>query len=406
LIETDEVIERETDTRPEAPGREHSRRAGFVALVVLIAGAVVLGLAIYSGIRARAADETRLKLATAQAAIPTVNVIHARPGAALQELVLPGNTQPFVDAPIYARTSGYVKKWYFDIGARVKQGQLLAEIETPEVDQQLQQARADLETAKSNLELAKLTADRYEPLLKSGVVSQQLADQATSDFSAKRTAVDSAAANVRRLEQLQSFEKVHAPFDGIITARNTDTGALIDAGSAAQAKELFHLASLDKLRVFVGIPETYSRAALPGARATLTLEEFPGETFTGVLARSANSIDPASRTLMVEVDVDNSRGRLLPGSYAFVHLKLPKQIKSVTLPSNALLFRSEGLRVAVVREGKAELVPITIGRDYGAEVEVVSGIGMDDAVILDPADSLVSGTPVQVNERQPESPAQ
>jgi len=264
----------------------------------------------------------------------------------------------------------------------------------------LQQARADLETAKSNFELARLTAERYQPLLKSGVVSQQLADQAASDLTSKKTAVDSAAANVRRLEHLQSFEKVYAPFDGVITARNTDTGSLIDAGSSAQSKELFHLAALDKLRVFVGVPETYSRAALPGARAILTLEEYPGMTFSGVLARSSNSIDPATRTLMVEVDVDNPGRRLLPGSYAFVHLKLPKLIQSVTLPSNTLLFRSEGMRVAVVKEGRAELVAITIGRDYGNEVEVVAGVSPEDSVILDPADSLVGGTPVEVREKE------
>jgi len=396
LIETEEELERDLESLGGEQHRQHSRRAGIVALLVLLAGAAVLGVVIYSGIRARSADEKRLKDATSAAAIPAVNVIHPKPGAATQELVLPGNTQPFIDAPIYARTNGYLKKWYFDIGARVKKGQLLAEIETPEVDQQLQQARADLETAKSNYDIAKLTLERYQPLLKSGVLSQQVVDQAASDATGKKAAVDSAAANVRRLEQTQSFEKVYAPFDGIITVRNTDTGALIDAGSAAQSKELFHLAALDKLRVFVGVPEAYSRAALPGSKATLTLEEFPGQTFHGVLARSANSIDPASRTLMVEVDVDNAGGRLLPGSYAFVHFSLPKQIASVTLPSSVLLFRSEGLRVAVVKDGRAELVPVAIGRDYGNEVEIVSGVGPDDAVILDPADSLVSGTQVQV----------
>jgi RND family efflux transporter MFP subunit len=402
LVDTEEAIERDTSAVEEA-GPGHSRLAGAVVLLVLLAGALALGLVIYSGIKARAADEKKLMLATARAAIPTVKITHPKPGASTQELILPGNTQAYADAPIYARTNGYLKRWYFDIGARVKKGQLLAEIETPEVDQQLQQARADLETAKSNFELARITAERYQPLLKSGVVSQQLADQAGSDFSAKKTAVDSAAANVRRLEQVQSFQKIYAPFDGVVTARNTDTGSLIDAGSAAQGKELFHLAALDKLRVFVGVPETYSRAALPGAKATLVLEEFPGATFTGILARSTNSIDPATRTLMVEVDVDNPGGRLLPGSYAFVHLKLPKQIQSVTLPSNTLLFRSEGMRVAVVREGRAELVAITIGRDYGNEVEVVSGVGPDDAVILDPADSLVSGTQVQIHEAEPTS---
>jgi RND family efflux transporter MFP subunit len=283
-----------------------------------------------------------------------------------------------------------------DIGARVKQGDLLAEIDTPEIDQQLRQSRADLATAQANLDLAQTTADRWQFLLKSGSVSKQETDQAVGDLHAKKAAVDSSGANVRRLEDLQAFEKVFAPFDGVITARSTDIGALIDAGAAPQSRELFHLAAIHTLRVYVAVPEVYSRAARPGATASLTLDEFPGERFTGTLVRNANSIDPTSRTLLIEVDVANPSGRLLPGAYVSVHLKLPQVIRSVTVPSNTLLFRSEGLRVAVVRNGEAQLVPITIGRDFGSNLEVVSGLGQSESVVLNPSDSLISGTPVRV----------
>ncbi len=269
------------------------------------------------------------------------------------------------------------------------------EIETPEVDQQLQQARGDLETAQANYNIAKITAARWEFLVSTGSVSQQETDQAKSDLTAKKAAADASASNVRRLEELQAFERIYAPFDGIITARNTDVGALIDAGASAP-KELFHLASINKLRVFVAIPEVYSRAANTGASATLTLDEFPGEVFKGTLVRNANAIDSASRTLLTEVDVDNPKGRLLPGAYVFVHMKLPESTKSVTVPSNTLLFRKEGLQVGVVRDGKVELVSVKMGRDYGNSVEIVSGLEGSDAVIVSPPDSLISGTQVKI----------
>ncbi len=269
------------------------------------------------------------------------------------------------------------------------------EIETPEVDQQLQQARGDLETAQANYNIAKITAARWEFLVSTGSVSQQETDQAKSDLTAKKAAADASASNVRRLEELQAFERIYAPFDGIITARNTDVGALIDAGASAP-KELFHLASINKLRVFVAIPEVYSRAANTGASATLTLDEFPGEVFKGTLVRNANAIDSASRTLLTEVDVDNPKGRLLPGAYVFVHMKLPESTKSVTVPSNTLLFRKEGLQVGVARDGKVELVSVKMGRDYGNSVEIVSGLEGSDAVIVSPPDSLISGTQVKI----------
>jgi RND family efflux transporter MFP subunit len=374
------------------------RQGHTVALAT--AAAVAFASQIYLGIRTRVEAATRLQQSTEQSAVLAVDVTHPQSGTPTQEVVLPGSTQAFVDSPIYARTSGYLKRWYFDIGARVKQGDLLAEIDTPEIDQQLRQARADLDTAKANQDLAQTTADRWQFLLQSGSVSKQETDQAVSNLRAQKAAVESNSANVHRLEDLQSFEKVYAPFDGVITARSTDIGALINAGAGTPSQELFHMVSIAELRLFVAVPEVYSRAAQNGAKASLTLDEFPGERFTGTLVRNANAIDPASRTLNTEVDVDNPTGRLLPGAYVSVHLKLPEVVRSVTIPANALLFRSEGLRVGVVRNGQAVLVPITIGRDFGSTVEVVSGLDRSESVILNPMDSLISGTPVLVNQEK------
>ena len=383
-----------TEPTPEPTAPAPRRRAR--ALVALAVAALVLGLGIYSGVRARSKAGATLMQATDEAAIITVNVVNPKPGDAVREIRLPGVTQAFIDAPIFARTSGYLKRWYFDIGAQVKQGQLLAEIDSPEVDQQLQQARADLETAQANLRQAKITADRWQGLLDSGSVSKQETDVAVSAQSAMKATADSNAANVRRLEQLQGFEKVYAPFDGVVTARNTDIGALIDAGSAAAARELFHMAAIQRLRVFVAVPEVYSRAAVTGASASLTLDEYPGREFHGTLVRNSSAIDPASRTLLVEVDVDNPKDELLPGAYVFVHLKLPRETPSVTVPANTLLFRAQGLQVGVVRDGQAQLVPVTIGHDYGATVEIVAGVQPTDQVIVAPSDSLTSGTRVRI----------
>jgi len=334
-----------------------------------------------------------------------VNVVSPKPNAAAQEVLLPGTTQAFTDAPIFARTNGYVKAWYFDIGAHVKQGQLLAVIETPEVDQQLQQARANLETAQANLRQAQITADRWQALLESDSVSKQETDVAVSALSAMKATVNSNVANVRQLEQLQGFQKIFAPFDGVITARNVDIGVLINAGSlTTSGRELFHMAAIHKLRVFVAVPEIYSRAARPGASATLTLDEFPGRSFHGTLVRNANAIDLASRTLNVEVDVDNPGGELLPGAYVFVHLTMPTQVQTLTVPANALLFRAEGLQAAVVRDGQAQLVPVKIGRDYGITVEIVTGLQPTDQVIVAPSDSLISGTRVRI-ARAPAAPS-
>ena len=394
----------ESETQFEDTARDESRRAGIglATYVILGAVAVIFVIVISLGFISRKKAEAELTQTTATAAIAKVNVVYPKMDAPTNEIVLPGNTQAFTDAPIFARTNGYVKSWHVDIGTRAKKGQLLAEIETPEVDQQLQQARADLQTAQANLRQAEITADRWEALWKTNSVSKQETDVAVSAFHAMKATVDSNTSNVRRLEELQGFQKIYAPFDGVITARNTDIGALINSGASTPTQELFHLAAINILRVFVAVPQLYAQAVRPGATAFLTLDEFPGKTFSGTIARNSNSIDPASRTLLVEVDVDNRSGTLLPGAYVSVHLKLPQSVSSVTLPANTLLFRSEGLRVGVVRNGRAQLVPVTIGRDYGNSVEVVTGLQPTDPVIINPSDSLIDGTAVRVNP----SPAQ
>ena len=394
-----------SQTEKEQGAPESSGHLSARLLAGLAAAALVLGIVIYSGIHERAHAETTLGNRTERAAVPLVNVVNPTRGGASQEIVLPGNSQAFNDTPIYARTNGYLKRWYVDIGSHVTQGELLAEIETPEIDQQLEQARADLKNAQANARLAEITAARWQNLLKTNSVSKQETDQAISDQSARQATVDSMAANVHRLEQLQSFEKVYAPFAGVITARNTDIGALINAGAGGVPQELFHMAAVNKLRVYVAVPEVDSRAAQTGAKATMTLDEYPGESFEGTIVRNSDSIDLASRTLNVEVDVNNPDGRIKSGAYVFVHMKVPDGAKSASrslvIPANTLLFRSEGLRVGVVRNDRAELVPITIGRDYGSTVEVVNGLKASDQVIVNPSDSLISGAPVHANAANP-----
>jgi RND family efflux transporter MFP subunit len=384
----------EAKTKPTSRPGWGTAASVLVVLLLLVAGGAAL---VYYGINSRTVSADALATQTREDAVLAVSVVHPKLGGADEEVVLPGNTQAFTDSPIYARTNGYLKKWYVDIGTHVKAGQLLAEIDAPELDHQLQQAKADLATTEANLKLAQTTADRWIFLLKTQSVSRQETDEKTGDLNAKKAMVDASQSAVRRLEDLQAYEKVTAPFDGVITARNTDVGALIDAGANSPARELFHLAATSQLRVFVNVPENFDRAAQSGAHATLQLAEFPGRTFTGTLVRNANAIETASRTLLVEVDVDNPTGELLPGAYVSVHLKLPgRESHGLTIPANTILFRAEGLRVAVVREGRAQLVPITIGRDYGNELEVVSGLSLRDQVIANPADSLVSGEPVRL----------
>jgi RND family efflux transporter MFP subunit len=404
--ETSEQHTPNSPTNGFAPGPGRRRGALFFAAIAL----VVVAAVIYFGIHSRATAESLLKQRTEKAAIPIVDVVFPKEGAPTDEIVLPGVTQAFIDAPIYARTNGYLLHWYFDIGAHVKKDQLLAVIDTPEVDQQLEQARADLDTAQANVAIAKITADRWQELVSDGSVSQQETDQDVINLKAMQATQQANAANVRRLEQLQSFEKIYAPFDGVITARGTDIGALIDAGAggssaaagvsagaSSEPRELFHMAATDTLRVYVAVPEVYSPDARSGGSATLTLDEFPSETFRGTIVRNTNSIDLASRTLLVEVDIDNPTGRLLPGAYVFVHLKLPDTTHSVTIPADTLIFRKEGLQVALVRDGKARLVSVKINHDYGNSVEIVSGLQPTDAVIVDPSDSLIDNTPVRVD---------
>jgi RND family efflux transporter MFP subunit len=379
---------------------ENGKAAGRPAhhyWIAIIAVLTVVGL-IVSGILPRIQARASLHRETREMAIASVTVIHPTRAPASSEIVLPANVQAFIDAPIYARTNGYLKKWYVDIGSRVKTGQLLAEIDTPEVNQALGQSRADLATAEANLNLSRITADRYRDLLKTDSVSKQDADNAAGDYAAKQAIVHSAEANVRRLEDLQSFQKIYAPFTGVITARNTDIGALIDSGAVGGTRtELFHIVQPDKLRAYVNVPEAYSQAAKPGLTADLTLAEFPGRRFPGKLVRTASAIDTNTRTLLVEIDVDNPTGTLLSGAYAEVHLKLPGANSSLILPVNTLLFRSEGLRVATVPDGQhAELKPVTLGHDFGSEVEVVSGLNGDEAVIINPPDSLISGQAVRI----------
>ena len=377
------------DEKPPISGR----RAVLLLFLVLAVAVVIAVLGIVPRLRAR----TKLRQQTDALATPDVLVAKAQQGEAAQEVVLPGNLQAYVDSGIYARTDGYLKKWYFDIGAHVKRGQLLAVIESPEVDQQLLQAKADLATAQANASNAKIQATRYQDLLKNNAVSSQDTDTFTTQAASTGTQVESAIANVQRLEQLTGFEKVYAPFDGTVTARNVDIGTLINSGTTM---ELFHLSQEEVLRVYVNVPQVYAPACIPGTGATLTLEEFPGKTFAGKIVRTAKAIDPASRTLLVEVDVKNPTGELYPGAYAQVHFKLNNTRPTLILPVSTLIFQSQGLRVGIVVNNKAKLVPITIGRDDGRVVEVTVGLQPNDEVIQSPPDSLIDGEAVRVVQPQ------
>jgi len=376
-----------------APPARGLTRGTWIGLIVVVA---VLAVVVVLGIASRTRQESLLENENKQSSVADVEVIHPAGSAVSDEIALPGNTQAYMDTPIYSRTSGYLKAWYFDIGAHVRKGQLMAQIETPELDQQLQVAQADLKSAQANLDLAVTTAARYQNLLKTNSVSKQETDVATGDEAAKRAARDASEANVRRLTQLQSFENIYAPFDGIVTARNTDVGALIEAGANSTPKELFHLAAINKIRVFVAVPEAYSASIKDDTEATLTLDEYPGQNFVGEVARNSNQIDQASRTLNVEVDIDNAKGLLLPGAYVFVHFKVPQHVTSLTIPSNTLLFRSQGLQVATVIGEKVHLVPVKIGNDMGATVEIASGLKPSDQVIVDPSDSIAEGQTVHI----------
>jgi RND family efflux transporter MFP subunit len=370
-------------------------------VLALVIALLIVGFVVVRGINSRIKAAAIVRQETMDLSIPTVAAIHPKRGALQDEIILPGNIQAFVNSPIYARTNGYLKKWYSDIGTRVKTGDLLAEIESPEVDQQLSQAKADLGTAQANMKLAELTMNRYQALLKLDAIARQDVDNAAGAYEADKAMVASQAANVKRLEQLVAFEKVYAPFDGVITVRNTDVGALINSGNGGAAQELFHIATTNKLRIFISVPQMYSHAAVPGVFADVTLTEMPGRHFPGKVARNAEAIDTATRTMLTEVDVDNPSGTLKPGAYAEVHLKLPAATPALIVPVTALIFRAEGLQLAVVRDGgKVELVQVTQGRDYGTEVEVTSGIREQDAVLVNPPDSITSGATVRVETAQ------
>lgn len=375
------------ELEPLAPGKV------VIGVIVVLVVAVLLGV---FGVLSRRSAETVLANNTQELAPPAVIAAPPKPGASVDSFLLPGNVTAYTDSPIYARTSGYLTKWYYDIGARVKKDALLAEISTPELDQQLAQAEADLVTAQASAGNAKVQADRYSDLVKSDAVSRQDTETFNTQAATTSSAVKSAQANVQRLKELQSFEKIYAPFDGVVTARNIDTGQLINEGAA---NELFHMQAIQTLRVYTNLPQVYSQSVKRGSKIDLTFAEHPGKTYQGTLVRTSDSIDPASRTLLVEIDIDNRSGELLPGSLAQVHFKNTASGTSFIVPSAALIFRREGLRVGTVVNGNiAHLLPVIIGEDDGATVQIVNGIGAGDRVIQDPPDSLIEGEKVYVED--------
>jgi RND family efflux transporter MFP subunit len=367
----------------------------FVVVVLLVLfGAVTLFQ--------RRTQYQALAKETETLAIPTVAVIHPTTESTQEDLVLPGTMQAYVESPIYARTNGYLKQWYHDIGSRVHQGDLLVDIDTPEVDQQLSQARADLNTSQANANLSKITATRFQDLIKTDGVSKQEVDNAVGDLEAKVATVKSSEANVRRLEELESFKHVYAPFSGVITRRNVDTGTLINAGNGGASQQLFFLAQTDPIRVYLSVQEQYAPSIHAGLGAFLELTQYPGQRFEGKVVRTAESIDLNTRTLLTEVDVPNHNGSLLPGGYAQVHLQVKVSGARLAVPVNALLFRSEGLRAVVVDSNhRAHLKPLTIGRDYGTTLEVLNGLEASDWMVLNPADSIEDGQEVRVKEITP-----
>jgi RND family efflux transporter MFP subunit len=381
---------------PEQPSVERdtkmSRNIRRYSMLLLV---VALALAAWGEI-SRVMARDALRKEAARDATPTVATVTANRTSLGEDLVLPGTVQAFVEAPIYARTSGYLKTWYTDIGTPVKKGQLLAEIETPEVDQQYAQAQADLETARANESLANSTNKRWQGLLSTESVSQQDAEEKAGDAAAKKAALASAAANVARLRDLESFKRVVAPFDGVVTARNTDIGALINAGQSS-GSELFRIADTHKLRIYVQVPETYAAAIQPGLEAELRFAEQANKKYVAQTVRTSNALDPTLRTLQVELQLDNAGHEVFPGAYAEVHFKLAGNAESLRLPANTVIFRAAGLQVATV-DGThhIKLKNIVQGRDFGSTIEVLSGIDANDLVVLNPPDSITDGAPVRV----------
>ena len=396
IVETTNHVEIVPAKTPNMSNHENqnSRRRWIapVAVVVVMVGVLAFG------IRSRVKAEASLRAVTTQMAVPSVAVVQPKPAAPSQEVTLPGNIQPLISSPVYARTDGYLKKWFFDIGAHVKAGQLLAIIQAPEVDEQLSQARSTLATAQANLKLAEITKDRYDSMFEKHAVAQQDRDNADGTYSANKTIVDADMASVRHYEALVSFEKVYAPFDGVITARNTDIGDLINAGSNSASKtDLFHISQTGTVRVYVNVPEEYSRGVKPGQTAAdIVLAEFPGQKFPGKVVRTAEAINGTTRTLLTEIDLPNPGNTLLTGSYAEVHLHIPSQNTTFLVPVNALIFRSEKLQAGVVRNGKVELADLIPGHDLGSEIEVVAGLKAGDQVVMNPPDSLISGEQVNI----------
>src|SRR6202050_218356 len=371
----------------------HSRR------YILIVVSVAVVLAVW-GIVSRLVARNALEHEATNAAIPTATTTKAHVGPASSKLVLPGSVQAFYEAPIYARTNGYLKVWYTDIGTNVKKGQVLAEIETPEVDQQLRQAQADLGTAQANYELARTTNERWKGLLASQSVSQQDADERAGDAAAKAAARQSAAANLARLDELESFKRVLAPFDGVVTQRNTDVGALINAGQSP-GSALFRVADLHRLRIYVSVPQAYAALIPPGLTAGMEFADHPGRRYTGTVANTARALAARSRTLQVELQIDNEKGELLPGSYAQVYFDLGASSNVLRVPVNTVLFRTEGLQVAVLdAKQRVHLRSITEGRDFGTEIEVLSGLNAADTLVVNPPDSIIDGAQVRISQPQ------
>ena len=395
----------ESGVQMDPADQEQLRTKGSRIFTILFLVVIVLVILGAFTLFQRHTQYQALAKETETLAIPTVAVIHANVESAEEDLVLPGAMQAYVESPIYARTNGYLKKWYHDIGSRVRKGDLLADIDTPEVDQQLSQARADLNTSQANANLSKITATRYQELIKTDGVSKQEVDNAVGDLEAKVANVKSAEANVRRLEELESFKHIYAPFSGVITKRSVDTGTLINAGNGGASEQLFSLAQTDPIRAYVSVPEAYAPSIRAGLGAYLELTQYPGQKFQGKVVRTAESIDPGTRTLLTEVDVPNHNGALLPGGYAQAHLQVKVTGARLAVPVNALIFRSEGLRAIVVDTNhRAHLRAITVGRDYGTTLEVLQGLAASDWIVLNPADSLDDGQEVRVKEITPNAP--
>jgi RND family efflux transporter MFP subunit len=394
LLEADERERQQQQEQRRQEQHRQTRRKGYLLAAVL--GFIFVVIAVV-GISIRLSERRALAKETEEIAVPTVEVVHPSTEPPQSELQLPSTLQAYIEAPIYARTTGYLRRWYKDIGSKVNKGELLADIETPEVDQELLQSRAARDQAAAQLKLAQSSAKRWENLQKMDAVSQQETDERSSSYIQGEANLNAADANVRRLEQLESFKHIYAPFSGVITTRNTDVGSLVNAGNGGPTQQLFVIAQIDPIRIYVNVPETDSPSIHKGVKVDIEVPALVGKHFTGSVVRTAEAIDPATRTLNTEIDVPNPKGQLLPGSYAQVHLALSQQVQRLTVPSNALLFRAEGPRAAVVGAGsKVQLRPVAIGRDFGNTVEIISGLEQTDAVVVSPSDSLENGQVVRV----------